>query len=41
MIACLLGHRETETTARHTRLNRVFIHEAAVWVAGRIAEDIL
>ncbi len=41
MIARLLGHREIETTAHYTHLDRASIHEATTRTGGRIAEDIL
>ena len=41
MFARLLGNKEVETTARCAHLDRDSIHDAAMRIAGSIAEDIL
>ena len=41
MIGKLLGHNDTETTARYTHLARDSIHDAAERIASSIATDIL
>ena len=41
MIAKLLGHAQIQTTARYTHLTRDAVKDAAIRVAGDIAQDIL
>ncbi|MCY4480390.1 MAG: integrase, partial [Rhodospirillales bacterium] len=41
VIAKLLGHAQIQTTARYTHLTRDAVKDAAIRVAGDIAQDIL